>query len=52
MKEYFIGTKEELLDYINDKLDENVYVSDLTEICLVSMEQLEEKILYLITYLW
>ena len=51
-KEYFIGTKKELLIHINSYMEEWIYVSDLTEICLVSMEHWEEKNLYLIQYLW
>jgi hypothetical protein len=38
MKEYFIGTEKELLDYINGKLDERLYVSDITYVCLISVE--------------
>lgn len=52
MKEYFIGMECDLLEHINNKMFEWIYVSDITEICLISMYQEQEKNLYLITYLW
>lgn len=51
-REYFIGTQDELLDYINEWADIGYYVADITEICVMSVECWKQKNLYFIEYLW
>ena len=51
-REYFIGTQDELLDYINEWTDIGYYVADITEICLMAVECWKQKNLYFIEYLW
>lgn len=51
-REYFIGTQDELLDYINEWADIGYYVADITEICVMVVECWKQKNLYFIEYLW